>query len=370
MSKQSLSKGTLGLKFMNRTIPPSSPQTQTPPVQSSSTSTTASPAALTPQSGPSANQSRDQTPSVPVTASQSAPTPRIIHDSSLLSFPILSSSASSFSSSNLYYNSMPLTSTAISGRRSFGGANIEIERLNDPSSHQPKPVASSKEGGKKKEGSSSQKKKQRQNEPVSTRRTDMNNKRSNTSEKPQIKKRRISEDQKDLDEKIEMNSKWEGGEDEVSFSGGFKKPSGYEGAKSSTSSSNKKNKGKGNGLMDLDQHKWGKRGETREWDREKPSKEEYELGSEEEDQRILDGLDQESEEEESESESDEDDEEEIRKMLMSAKALDKKRSTTSNSREKKELIEKDIRREEEKRMTGESSSGARRKDKGGKKGRK
>jgi len=167
---------------------------------------------------------------------------------------------------------------------------------------------------------------------------------------------------------MEMGTQWEGGEDEVSFSGGgYKKPSGFEGVKTSSS---KTGKGKSKGMMmGMEQSKWGKRGETREWDREKPTREEYELGSEEDDRRILEGLDRDDSDEdsESESESDDDDEEEIRKMLMSAKALDndKKRSTLA-SKEKKELIEKEIRREEEKRMMG-GGGGARRKDKGGNK---
>lgn len=54
--------------------------------------------------------------------------PRVIHEGSLLSFPLLASTSTSFtSSSTSSYSSMPLTSTLVSGRRSFGGANVEIE---------------------------------------------------------------------------------------------------------------------------------------------------------------------------------------------------------------------------------------------------
>lgn len=58
----------------------------------------------------------------------------VIHESSLLSFPLLSTlastsraSTSSFTSTSATYSSMPLTAGAISGRRSYGGANVEIE---------------------------------------------------------------------------------------------------------------------------------------------------------------------------------------------------------------------------------------------------
>lgn len=43
MSKQSLSKGTLGLKFMNRTIPPSTPPQPNQPNSSTQTTSTTAP---------------------------------------------------------------------------------------------------------------------------------------------------------------------------------------------------------------------------------------------------------------------------------------------------------------------------------------
>lgn len=151
-----------------------------------------------------------------------------------------------------------------------------------------------------------------------------------------------------------MSSKWKGGEE---ASASFKRPAGFEGAKTMTQ---KGSKGKGKGLMDLEQHKWAAKGTTREWDQSKPTREEFELGSSEDDRRILEGLDDDQDdedEEDSESEEEsEDDEEEIRKMLMSAKALDQKRSTPARgSGAGKEYVEKEVRRMEGGRMMGESS---------------
>jgi len=92
----------------------------------------------------------------------------IIHESSLLSFPMLgsydstSAPASGASASHFAltaYSSMALSSFTVSGRRSFGGANADIERLNNP--HQqpdaPEEVARDKE-------SASQRKKRKQAE--------------------------------------------------------------------------------------------------------------------------------------------------------------------------------------------------------------
>ncbi|GAA6015545.1 hypothetical protein JCM11491_004389 [Sporobolomyces phaffii] len=359
MSKQSLSKGTLGLKFMNRTVPPSTPPTapsDPPPTRSTSSAApapTAAPATVRPRT--------------------------VTHDTSLLSFPILSASAASgFVNSNSYYNSMPLTSTAISGRRSFGGANVEIERLNDPTSHQAPPLP---EGAAKDKASKSSLKKKQRDLPISARRTDHptttstkrapqdaagSSRQQQQQTQQQKKKRRISGPADD-DGDLELAAKWEGDEDQVSLSSGFKKPGGFEGAKL-----NDKGKGRAKGhggLLDLDQHKWGKRGDTREWDREKPTTEEYELGSEEDDQRILDGIDDEFEEDdddESESES-EDDEEEIRRMLVSAKALDRKRSSAAAaaSKVKKDFIEREVGKRE-----GQSMGESPRKGKGKSKARR
>lgn len=52
----------------------------------------------------------------------------MIHEGSLLSFPLLSSATSSRSfAAPTSYTSMPWTASVVSGRRSFGGANAEIE---------------------------------------------------------------------------------------------------------------------------------------------------------------------------------------------------------------------------------------------------
>lgn len=60
--------------------------------------------------------------------------PRVIHEGSLLSFPLLSSATSSRSFASTSYTSMPWTASVVSGRRSFGGANAEIEVRPSPSS--------------------------------------------------------------------------------------------------------------------------------------------------------------------------------------------------------------------------------------------
>ncbi|GAA5934365.1 uncharacterized protein JCM15063_004554 [Sporobolomyces koalae] len=318
MSKQSLSKGTLGLKFMNRTTPGASPSSSSAP----------SPAPAAPVPPPKSVNLNSNTSGSEPRSHQPSTTPfkpTIIHETSYLSFPLLSTSISTTTASSSdatftnasYYSSMPLTTTAISGRRSFGGANIEIEKLNDPNSHQ---VQSNSKGERRGDGNqeskSSLKKKQRQL-PISGRRTDLNPPKKRTSDvatlASNLKKPRASS----------------GGGDQ------FEKPRGFEGAKlgsTSASSTMKRDKGKGKltkgGLMDDDAHEWGARGTTREWDRGKET--DLELGSDEEDQRILDEIDQDDEDDD-EDEEDEDDvtgdeeEEEIRQMLVKAKAVDRER---------------------------------------------
>ncbi|GAA5849270.1 hypothetical protein JCM5353_005993 [Sporobolomyces roseus] len=359
MSKQSLSKGTLGLKFMNRTIPPSTPpQPQSTPID------------------------KGKQPATTETTTTRRPT--ITHDSSLLSFPLLSNSFASTSTStssnfstSTYYNSMPLTSSAISGRRSFGGANIEIEKLNDPASH-PAPQPNEKETEKEKDSKSSLKKKQREL-PISGRRQDLSggNKKvlkrlSEADEQHETEKRRKFQEGGGGGMKEAADGNWDLGknEDQVSFSSNnnnnsakeFRKPVGFEGVKKQS----RQRRGEG-GMMDETAHKWGKKGSVREWDQDK----EAELGSEEEDQRVLDGLDSDSESESSESSGDDDegsdgdDEAAIREMLMSAKALDRKRDASSGtSKQKKETIEREMRRDEEGMMGERQGSGP---SKGGKK---
>lgn len=74
---------------------------------------------------------------------------------------------------------------------------------------------------------------------------------------------------------------WDGGEDEVALGGGagagaagFARPAGFEGARTKGSTAKGKGKGKGragDALLrdDSEEHRWGKRGETREWDEDK-----------------------------------------------------------------------------------------------------
>lgn len=285
---------------------------------------------------------------------------------------------------------MPLTSTAISGRRSFGGANIEIEvtlqsppftswlsskltkyaptqRLNDPSSHQAPSKTDQKDGKESKKS----KKQRRMDEPVSTRRTDLStaSKRSSkidAAADATVKKRRVSSPPPSARDVAEPKNT-------------FKKPSGFEGAKMQQSR-DERGKGKGKGksaggsssLMDLDQHEWIQRGQTREWDLDKD-----ELGSEEDDQRILDVLDRDEDDEDDDDDDDDesasddsedDDEEEIRKMLVSAKALDQKRAATGarqpiQYQKKKEAIDREVRKQEDDRMMGESKGSVKRKQK-------
>jgi len=138
--------------------------------------------------------------------------------------------------------------------------------------------------------------------------------------------------------------------------GEFRKPAGFEGVKKQSRQK------RGEGGMMGDEHQWGKKGSVREWDQDK----EAELGSEEEDQRVLDGLDSDSESVSDDEEgSDSDDEAAIREMLMSAKALDRKREGAGSgaSKQKKETIEREMRRDEEGMMGERQGSGP----KGGKK---
>ncbi|KAK4050998.1 hypothetical protein OIV83_003127 [Microbotryomycetes sp. JL201] len=152
MSSRTLSKGTLGLKFMNR-IQPSSPAS-TPAVQERTANSPANDAttSATSTARPFSDQT-EQSEKVETAASTtwtdgqwskqaSTSGPVIVQESSLLAFPLIgsssfggaasSSSSTAHSSAQSYYSSMPFTSSAISGRRSFGGANIDIEQLNNP----------------------------------------------------------------------------------------------------------------------------------------------------------------------------------------------------------------------------------------------
>ncbi|GAA6061306.1 hypothetical protein JCM10212_005420 [Sporobolomyces blumeae] len=383
MTSKSLSKGTLGLKFMNRAAPP--PSAPSTPSTSLPTSTRATPAE----------------------PSKHAHSQTIVHESSLLNFPLLASSSSSsstrstsfqFTAPASYYSSMPLTSTAISGRRSFGGANVEIEKLNDPSSHPP-PSSSKDEKSSKKA-----KKKDKKHEPVNVRRSAQSfaptSARSNHATKrgssealddddrePTTQKRRkvgSSRGPKDIDRAIDVVA-WEGGEDEVSFSGstdrgsravapsGFRKPAGFEGVKGNGGPARRASGNatrKRDGLIDGD-HEWIKRGETREWDRDKgrssDEDEDEDVDESELERRILDGSSSEDDEEESASDSDSD----VRDLLVAqasskgkgkAQAASATKTTTSKAKQDKaERVEREVERTE-RRMMGESGTSKGRKD--------
>ncbi|GAA5935549.1 hypothetical protein JCM3775_003347 [Rhodotorula graminis] len=322
--KQQLSKGTLGLKFMNRVVPSSPASTPPPPPPAqqppAATAQRTKPAPTAPSSTSTAPATATKTAAsrTKAAAPDSAPAPparahaandddwsrrtvggtrTVVHESSLLSFPLLSTlssraststSTSTFTSTNATYSSMPLTAGAISGRRSYGGANIEIEKLNDPSSHQAAPASSST--AESKSALKKRQKAERDAETVPVRRSThggstlssaKTGKRTAALEAERrgvpagaegggggdgTKRRRTG----DLDV-----PQWDGGEDEVALGGGsaagacgFARPVGFEGART-------KGKGKGRAAGDAmlrddgDGHRWGKRGEVREWDEDK-----------------------------------------------------------------------------------------------------
>lgn len=200
--------------------------------------------------------------------------PAVVHENSLLSFPLLSGLKTPSSSQSaaptdhhmvMAFSSMPLTSAAVSGRRSFGGANIEIEvrrppfprsrdnskahplrpqKLNDPSSHR-EPVA-----GEEGKGSSSRRAKRadRDAAPVGSVRRGANkgssllsgqtqaSKRSLERDRAQDERRRPARDQDENDRGVTSGAgqerkkrrktdengvapRWEIDDDEVSFSG-------------------------------------------------------------------------------------------------------------------------------------------------------
>ncbi|GAA5867461.1 hypothetical protein JCM8547_007513 [Rhodosporidiobolus lusitaniae] len=337
--KTSLSKGTLGLKFMNRQTPgvvgspsaspASKPSTSVVKKEETPSKTTAAAGRMTFGGGAvkeeeekeEGKEEEEDWGRRKVGGKGSRPT--VIHESSLLSFPLLStmtsfastsSSSTSFATSS--YSSMPLTSSTVSGRRSFGGANVEIEKLNDPSSHQ---EATDVKPGESKSALKKRLKAERDAAPVSVRKgkagggggsslsTAKVGKRvaaldnAREGESGSAKKRRLEQEKKEGG----MDAmRWEAGDDEVSFSSasypkpkkskaaphpappsaGFARPAGFEGAKKAGG----KKKGRGGaGLVEGD-YKWGKQGEVREWDEGKSSSsEEGEESDEDEDEREI-----------------------------------------------------------------------------------
>lgn len=200
---------------------------------------------------------------------------------------------------------MPLTSTTISGRRSFGGANVEIEKLNDPSSHQDLPAGAAAEKGESKSQMKKRLKEEKERETVnvrggggkgkgaaSTLSSAKTGKRTAQLDQERVtgsaKKRRlaaeggagVAEGREGMDA-----MRWEADDDVVAFSSSkpkkqrelndaekaaltrkneFARPAGFDGAKKGG-----KKDGKGKGVMG--DYKWGKKGEEREWDAGKES---------------------------------------------------------------------------------------------------
>ncbi|GJN92787.1 hypothetical protein Rhopal_005825-T1 [Rhodotorula paludigena] len=316
-----LSSGTLGLKFMNRAQPAgvqAAPNKDNFDVARGATKITQH-AGLASRSAAVADQAgqvaldRDEDWSRRTVAGQSGRR-TVVHESSLLSFPLLSTlnsasstSTASFSSSATSYSSMPLTAGAISGRRSYGGANVEIEKLNDPSSHQ-KPTSTSA-SGESKSALKKRLKAERDAAPVSVRRSGSSSVLSDAKAGKRVsqldaqgegsggKRRRTGEFDAPAGQGEMDAMRWEADDDQVALtpaksggSGGaeapaqaqaasFARPSGFEGARKSKARA-PKGKGK-SGLMD-DDYRWGKEGEMREWDEGKEDDSDEESASEDE----------------------------------------------------------------------------------------
>ncbi|BGP56742.1 hypothetical protein JCM8202_004486 [Rhodotorula sphaerocarpa] len=404
-----LSKGTLGLKFMNRQAPAQPPSASA----AASTAAGASPASSTAASkstpapaqpasaGKASTQAKNESkatstgkreagkeaagqssrPVAAPTAEWNKPSkstagsgPAVVHENSLLAFPLLSGLKTPSSSRSaaptdhhmaMAFSSMPLTSAAVSGRRSFGGANIEIEKLNDPSSHR-EPVA-----GEEGKGSSSRRAKRadRDAAPVGSVRRGANKGSSLLSGQTQASKRSLDRDRaqderrrpaRDQDEdgsgatsgagqerkkrrKTDENGvapRWNVDDDEMSFSGspatsrrddraphsaktgqaqkatplagsGFARPGGFEDVKKTKGSARADARQSGSGLgKEEEGYWWAQRGETRDWDEGKEEEDEEDTTSDEDEEDDSDSdSDSEEEEEEAMVSSDEDDSE-------------------------------------------------------------
>ncbi|GAA5977176.1 hypothetical protein JCM10908_004885 [Rhodotorula pacifica] len=408
-----LSKGTLGLKFMNRqapvavspagTSPASASGSTTPTTKTGSTSVatkaarsttsvsaiaSASQESRTPgQHGPTSAVA-DEKDRVKQSSTRQAGRPSVIHETSLLSFPLLStltrSSAtanSSGSSMTATYSSMPLTSAMVSGRRSFGGANIEIEKLNDPSSHQTPPEGSAADSSKSK--SKRPKKSERDAALVgSVRETKPRRGSSSILSGPKAGKRtadldrRAALDGEDARAVAEEGGKkkrrktdengvtprWEVDDNKVSFSRGgsggvaasagqqtkkteFARPAGFDGIKkhqgptsksaiatrNASSSGGGKGKGRMNAadLMDDEQYRWAKQGETREWDAGKSSEDDSDGSSDKQSEESESDEDEEEQMVSSSSDDDEDEAIQAEEEMKFSAAADRAATSTS-----------------------------------------
>lgn len=328
-----LSKGTLGLKFMNRQAPvaastppppPSAPAAAAASTTTPATSKPANPTASAATATATRKTDGRTTNRNEWDASSTGSRTSVVHETSLLSFPLLSTlnknQAASSSSMTATYSSMPLTSAMVSGRRSFGGANVEIEKLNDPSSHQAAPegtadsssskkstktskrpkkadrdatlVESVRGGGKNKSGSVSSSK-------VGKRTADLERRSAAGAGLEEEEDGANKKKRRKTDELNGVTARWELDDDgERSIAGAaaaaaaaaksttkkvateFARPAGFDGvkkkqAKPAATDSRGQSKGKGR-MMDDEQYQWAKQGETREWDAGKSSEEEEE----------------------------------------------------------------------------------------------
>ncbi|BGP18177.1 hypothetical protein JCM10213_009020 [Rhodosporidiobolus nylandii] len=379
--KTSLSKGTLGLKFMNRAVPasPAASSLAGTPVKKEKEKEEKPAAAAAGRMSFGAGSVKKEEVQEEVKVKQerqdesdswgsrrvggSSGRSTVVHESSLLSFPLLSSmsafSSASSSFASTSYSSMPLTSSAISGRRSFGGANIEIEKLNDPSSHQPA-EPSEKEKEKKGESKSQLKKRlkaEKDAAPVSVRRSGGGGGGSTLSsaktgkrtaaldrdreeESGSAKKRRVKLEQEEEDAGMD-SMRWEAGDDEVSFTApsfaaaaaakgkkpkkvvvkpepyasGYAKPAGFDGAKKG-GGDKKAVKGKGKGGV-MGEYDWGKQGDTRAWDEGKSAG-----GSDSDEEEFDEALARAFDEQEDSEEEDSDESgSEVEEMLLQGKQV-------------------------------------------------
>ncbi|KAM0746308.1 hypothetical protein T439DRAFT_384313 [Meredithblackwellia eburnea MCA 4105] len=297
---RALSKGTLGLKFMNRSQNKPVGQGEAPSPAPSKSSSSTTPANSRTTSAPQvasaepvlAKVEQKDVSSTNVVASESlerAPVAstsgrQIVRESSLLSFPMLSAASTPFTSSSLSYSSMPLTSSLVSGRTSFGGFNADIERLNNP-------IPPSAPSVNIESGDSNQKKKRRKGE------------RDNIS-------LNVRESSKPNFTGKSGSGSFDANSDELRFGGGsssntkgkknsaapvppsreFKRPQGFEDLKKGGGAK----RGKGQDVEPV----WGKRGSERAWD---IGKDESDLSAEEDEEE-----DEEQSEDEDDSDSDSD----------------------------------------------------------------
>ncbi|KAM0790086.1 hypothetical protein ACM66B_005414 [Microbotryomycetes sp. NB124-2] len=263
-SKTTLSKGTLGLKFMNRAQPSSPASTAEKAKSAKPTTQNATPARAAGQSDSKLNGSVTETQSAPTSSwtdgqwskrAASTSGPVVVQESSLLAFPLLGGSSSfastSHSSAQSYYSSMPFTSSVVSGRRSFGGANIEIEQLNDPDRKKKSDSKDEGESGPDRKESNTQRKRRLRREKEEQVLTG----RARVIDKTSSKQTNISKDSKGKQK----------AEPAVLAKDQFARPGGFEGAKKKVKDQGSgKQKGKNQGDV-----KWNEPGVQREWDKSK-----------------------------------------------------------------------------------------------------